>query len=68
MKTVKIEKEGETTMSLVITINENISWLQIFSPIIEFRKKKKNWILDTTFVKILTIENSSKNEIDPFHF
>lgn len=55
-------------MSLVITINENISWLQIFSPIIEFRKEKKNWILDTTFVKILTIENSSKNEIDPFHF
>lgn len=41
MKTVKIEKEGETTMSLVITINENISWLQIFSPIIEFRKEKK---------------------------
>lgn len=40
MKTVKIEKEGETTMSLVITINENISWLQIFS-IIEFRKEKK---------------------------
>lgn len=28
-------------MSLVITINENISWLQIFSPIIEFRKEKK---------------------------
>lgn len=40
MKTVKIEKEGETTMSSVITINENISYLWIFTPIIEFMKKK----------------------------
>lgn len=40
-KTVKIEKEGETTVSSVITINENISHLWIFSSIIEFTKGEK---------------------------